>query len=508
MRVVVLLWCLLIGIAALAEEEMLDVVRKVVTPDGKPVVGARVVVRSFDTVRMQQEVATTTGTDGTVRARIRYRAYHGMMSPFGPPSHGYMMVDLPGYALAFGRLPVNGYDDGPLQLTPIFQQRGLIVDTTTNKPVAGATVFVLGLTATVPVNFRSADVTTKELVTTTAADGSFTFRGVTSEVLGGFGMPTVVGVTNGSVVAYYTVNGKTSVGENRNFTFSATTQTPQRVDITPAALLQGTVVDSLSGKPVAGASVNLEGTSDWINYLPDFKTDANGVYRVPVIPTNITKLYVTASQDDHTSACVLVYEKQAQRGQPAPMPAVISPEPISIHPLGPPVTVQIIDASTGKPVLPVASVELVVDKGIFDDDLKWVGNASISATADERGMATVRLPIGDNDVKIRCFGYEPDATITIPAQGVVVLKTQRREGVFLHFSGGKILPIDSPTIYSGDGKRMSSDGSCIDAKGYWFYALKGAPAGPYQIHMPRGGGDKVPLTTVDPAVWPNEITVK
>ncbi|HPO49079.1 MAG TPA: hypothetical protein PLO89_02040, partial [Spirochaetota bacterium] len=60
----------------------------------------------FAQVKLLQEVQATTGPDGIVTAVVQYRSFNtgGPQGPGGPASYGYMMVDMPGCALAFGKL--------------------------------------------------------------------------------------------------------------------------------------------------------------------------------------------------------------------------------------------------------------------------------------------------------------------------------------------------------------------------------------------------------------------
>jgi len=184
MRLFLALLVLLVALGCALGEETMTVSRKILLPDGKPAVGAKVIIRSFAQVKLLQEVQATTGPDGIVTAVVQYRSFNtgGPQGPGGPASYGYMMVDMPGCALAFGKLmapkpaatgngapaapagpklggmpsfPSGGgkkTDENVLKLAPAYTQTGQVVDAATKQPVPNASVFVGTLARSVPVN--------------------------------------------------------------------------------------------------------------------------------------------------------------------------------------------------------------------------------------------------------------------------------------------------------------------------------------------------------------------
>ena len=544
-----------------AVEETFTVSRKVLMPDGNPAVGARVIIRTLGGDNgLLQEVETKTGPDGMISATVRYDRPEMAMSPFGSVSNGYLIVDVPGCALAFGKLfgpsgaprggmappPAGGFipgggaprppsaggppprptlppagmepmgpmgggmgnpDAGALRLSLMYGQTGIVIDGTTNQPVAGATVFPVGLAQSIPVNYFWAGITTKELVAVTDRNGAFTLRGVTTEVIGGMGGPVMGGTTPAGVVAYVTQGDRTLVGENHRFSYSVQPRAkPQEIILQSTVALEGRVVNGVTTQPVAGVQVHLEGASDWVNCLPAVATDATGGYSYPAVLQG-SRIYAETKLANYTDGWVLATEGRGGKAE-----KIAAPD-IAIRPMGPLTTVQAVDAKTGQP--PVAGLRLTVqiDKGAFDDNLGWIGRQEIVVPMNPDGTAAARMPLGDIEISIFGPGYTGSQTVKVPAEGAVKVNVERRTGILLRFTTTNPNGFAGcgVSVHDGNDKNLPISGSNMitNSDGYWFFELANNPTGPFQVQVSRMGGMAAcAWTMVDPNTWPNVIPIR
>ncbi|HOF88941.1 MAG TPA: hypothetical protein PLZ36_12700 [Armatimonadota bacterium] len=540
MKLSLCLLALLVALGCAVAQETVTVSRKILLPDGKPAAGVKVIIRSFAQVKLLQEVEATTGQDGVVTATVQYRSFNtgGPQGPGGPTSYGYLVVDVPGCALAFGKLlapkpaaaagapavgPMPGFgapttgggnkaDENVLKLAPAYTQTGLVVDAATKQPVPNASVFVGSLARSVPVNIYWAGHTCKELVTTTNAEGIFTLRGVTAETLSSSwdSMPSVGGSTQAGMIAYATADGNVLGGENARFSFSPTPQaTPQRIEIGPTTTLTGKVVDH-AGKPVAGVKVRLDGVPQgWITCLPYATTDAEGIYIYQAI-TATERIYAFAEKEQYINGRVQAYARGRRMGQGDPLPPIAAPN-LTIRALGPMVTVRAIDATTGKaPAVPM-KLSVTLTEGIRDESMGWILGESTSAPMAANGTATIRMPYGRNEIRFIGPGYTGSGSVDIPCKDTPTLTMTRRTGILVHFVTDNPLGMKNviKRMRTVDGKAMPFSTDPFGPDDYWFVEIhRQSPPGPYEVSATRGGVEVCPWTRVDPAVWPNEIRVK
>lgn len=542
-RALVLGALLLASLRVFAAVETLTISRQVVLPDGKPAAGARVVIRTMDSdSTLLQELQTTTGPDGMIRAAVRYRQPEMPFSPFGPVSNGYLMVDLPGYALAFGKLfgdraggravrpgsmappPVmvpGGFRPGapppgaggqpagggsPLQLSPAYQQTGTVVDGATKQPVAGATVFPVALVKSVPVNFFWAGFMTKELVATSGADGQFTLRGVTAESIGGMGMPYMAGTVPAGLVAYATVGENTLVGENDRFVYSPQPRGgPLEIALQPTVTLEGRVMNGLTNKPVANVQVHLEGTSTWINCLPGVSTDTDGNYRFSAVLSG-PRIYAVSKGANYTVGFVLATRGRGREGEKIAAPA------ITVRPMGPPVTLKVLDGATGRPPASVLQLAVNIAEGMFDDNLGWIGRQVITMPVKPDGTASATMPVGDTSVNVWGPGYQGGKTVEVPAaNNEAIITLNRSQGLLIRFTTQHPQGLIGcfVTVKDGNGNNIqTTDISIKNPEGYWFCPLRDAPPGPYQVQVMRSRTPVCEWTTVSPNTWPNAVAIR
>jgi len=526
-----------------SEEEMLTISRQVLLPDGKPAAGVRVLIRTqADDNCLLQEIETKTGPDGMVRAVVRYHPPEMPFSPFGPVSNGYLMVDAPGCALAFGKLfggtpgggamrpgmmppppamipggapptraggsPVVG-GGAPLQLVPAYQNTGVVVTGENKQPVAGATVFPVALVKSVPVNFLWAGFMTKELVTTTGPDGTFTLRGVTAESLGGMGPPYMAGTVPAGLVAYATVGERTLVGENDRFVYSPQPRGgPVEIALQPTVTLEGRVMNGRTNKPVAGIRVHLEGSSTWINCLPAVITDAEGDYQFTAVLPG-PRVYALARDANYTIGWVLA----TGRGRGDAAGSIAAPA-IAIRPMGPPITIRVVDEITGKPPTSILELAAELEEGMFDDDLGWIGSQRITVPVKPDGTATVTMPLGETNVNVWGEGYHGGSTIEVPAaDNKAIVPVERTHGLLMHFTTTNPQGVNRcvVTVRDGNGNKLPimSSNVITNAEGYFFYDLEKQPTGPFQVQVTRPGGpEALPWTPGSTDTWPNIIQIK
>ena len=373
MRTPLVLFLLLCLAGVVQAETTLTVSRKVVMPDGTPAANAKVTLRTFTANGLVQELVTQTGADGTIEATMKYEP---AADPFaGNTSAGYMMVDVAGCALAFGRLtpkagtptgtgmrpgrhgsggggvggggglplPGGGSSstggDTTLKLLAAYQQTGTVVDGETKAPVPGAKVMVTGFNGGVGVNLGWAGFHTPELMTTADDKGAFILRGTTAESLGGMGLPMMSSWPVSTVIAMGTVNGHTEAGGNEHFCFNNPRRTDQQVLLGSTMALEGTVKDG-DGHPVAGVSVRLRGIpSYWVYSMPAAVTDANGVYEFPLLATTY-RIYVLASKPGYAGSFVQAADIVPRHGEPTVVPDKITAPPLTVRPMGPAITVR------------------------------------------------------------------------------------------------------------------------------------------------------------------------
>ncbi len=542
LKLAVWFWVMALALAAQAEDT-LTIQRKIVLPDGTPAAGATVTIRTYGGEGvLLQELVTQTGADGLLNATVKYIFPMGPMGPVGNDvTNGYLMVDMPHCALAIGRLvggkktggtspskvvmpygtgaqaPLGGFIGGgggggggplvPMKLLADYQQSGIVLNKATNAPVPGAQVAVVSFNPAFEMNLGWPKVSTAVMRTTAGDDGVFTLRGVSIEQPGG---AYLYNAASAFLVARQTIDDKVLVGELRRFAFSPTAKpAPQQVLLAPTTALEGLVVDAQTRAPLAGATVRLRASNSlWTDTLPTQVTGTDGRYRFPAI-TPATSLYVLATASNYTPGLAQVGRVGGTTYKPEPLPDIVTARAISLRPMGPPVTLKVVDAVTGHPPLPSLRVGIALCEAVRDDYLGAIGGSWLYTYTDANGVATTAMPLGMNAASVDGPGYSGRVTVTSPANAPVTVPIPRRTGLLIHFTTTNPHGLHGivPRLRGGDGAIINAATSPIDANGFKFFELWRPPPGPYQLSVSRDKQDVVPWTEVQPATWPTEVVV-
>jgi carboxypeptidase family protein len=165
-----------------------------------------------------------------------------------------------------GRVQVSGHNQQDVFFAAVPQIQtggaieGTVTDATTGNPIAGARVQAVGAVT------RAAS---------TRADGTYHIGGLPE---GSYDMTvTAFGYAPGSATGVAVIDGQTTT---QSFMLTAG----------PAHMVSGTVTNSGSGLPIAGATVTIQGTP-----IPPATTDANGMYAFPIVPEGTYTMTATKS---------------------------------------------------------------------------------------------------------------------------------------------------------------------------------------------------------------------
>jgi len=251
--------------------------------NGQPAAGVPVVYRVIGwNGSLEKEIAVNTDKDGGVK--LEY-------NPIDPYAglRGYQIITAPDGTLHL-RTREAWYRShtSSVEAKFIFTIRGTVVDTN-DKPVPGARVVLGGMVLNrmgndelMELNRPSANLETPALVVTTDAKGEFTFPPMTSTRK----------ETNPFTAAYLSARvaqGETVLaGETRvALTWHQQDEyqgsleaAPARITVKPTESIHGTVVDTVTGEPVAGATVCLytPGNTSGNDALPAVQTNDKGEY--------------------------------------------------------------------------------------------------------------------------------------------------------------------------------------------------------------------------------------
>ncbi len=154
-----------------------------------------------------------------------------------------------------GRVQISGHNQQDVFFAAVPQIQtggaieGTVTDATTGNPIARARVQAMG-----PVTRASS----------TRLDGTYHIGGLPE---GSYDMTvTAFGYSPGSATGVAVIDGQTTI---QSFMLTAG----------PAHMVSGTVTNSGTGLPIAGATVTIQGTP-----IPPATTDANGMYAFPIVP--------------------------------------------------------------------------------------------------------------------------------------------------------------------------------------------------------------------------------
>lgn len=433
--------------------------RKVQLPDGTPAANLPVRLLLFGTE--VRDITLRTDAAGTLTLTIPEAELAGRAYP-----QGYLYISAPGAATVIAQLalpsgermipggmpagppPLPGMPgmmmpgarpdpNAPLRLPPAFEQPGIVVDHKGN-PVAGATVEVSEAQVQpyaggIPVNFQAENFAIPALSTVTAADGTFRLPGLYVESSPG----VLLDRSLCSVRAVWEApDGRIWLGGNPRFLiYSKSNTVPDpngdrwKIEVAPTLSVGGRVVDSVTGKPIAGITVSLLARSDLLvgRCLP-VRTDDAGRYLFPAVPQGQLLLAVVKPQGDQYSGGWVQLTERRRLGIPAEdAPAAVTARDIELRPLirfkG-----SLRDKTTGK--APGFPVLLTVEYGErFSEGTNWgdlvYQPPAYTQVVPPSGEIDLYVPVGFCRVGLRAPGYgswfeqefktaNPRMTISVP----------------------------------------------------------------------------------------------
>lgn len=414
----------LLGLAQNAFALNLKVERQILLPDGKPAVGAQVLVRSLKSVdgTLLEDKAATTDAQGRVSTEIEMDN-DGRDDPVRVT--GYLEVDAPGAALTFenfgvwrGRRPENV---APLRLTQGYQVTGE-VQRNDGQPVPGATITLHAFASNWSpwrINYPGAGIVTPQASGKTGTDGTFSLRPVAiNQQNYGNGDPTL----RLNVSATATINGQAWAGQTemwgRQMVGAPAPPTPAPVPAPggPASLdpmstiplyptmdVRGRVLDAVSGAPVAGAGVSLMGSPNMvISTLAPVTTNTEGAFEFKGVPA-VFQLFAQVTHPNLSEGWARIGEERLQvLNKNATETKVYDGLEVKLRPWAT-VSGHIVDVATGKAPLSPMSIESVYDEGYNDGDI-GVGHSVVFGEAAPDATFTIKLPTGFNHVRVRGEG--------------------------------------------------------------------------------------------------------
>lgn len=331
---------------------------KVVSPDGKPVAGAKVLIFT-DLLSYPPEPTQTLETDaaGAFTADLQRMA---QLAP-GVGSFGFVTVYVPGFALAGGSIRQQG---NVYTLEPAKEVRGSVKDAA-GQPVAGAQVMLAGVLlnpeSQAKMSYLIVPLALKDKFTAkTGPDGQYVLGGVPSS-----GKDMVL-LDDPRFMGAFAEGGVT---------------VPGLLTARPGATITGRVVHE-DGKPAPGIRIGA-GFSSGMVVLP-VMTAADGTYRV----TGVMPSLVSVAATDPTGQWVATPTPpvQAKAGETAQAPDIVLTE-------GGVVEGTVTSQATGQPV---PDAQLI----ITGPQQTQPGGPIAPARADKQGHFKVHVLPGKNAITV------------------------------------------------------------------------------------------------------------
>lgn len=538
---VVVAW-LLLGVAgaALAQEavpapvQVLAVERLIQLPDGKPAAGAKVLLRTLNSKdgTLKQEKRVVADEQGVVRAEIESDESEG----FGSPRiTGYMVVDVPGMALAFEKFENwrRRSNVEPLRLSAGYQIKGKVL-TRQAEPVENAEIILVAFASNWSnwrINYPVANILTPEATTRSKADGSFEMRPVDIvEQTFGNGPPAVrpllaVRAVKGDKVLVGSGEVSARAIESRlpNGQQPANPRPEDSIRVYPAATVRGRVVNALDGQPIAGAQVVLRADAGGgvEALLRPAVSGQDGAFEFVDVPPAF-QLFAEASHEAFAGGWTQIGEKRSQIA--GDEPNVFENLEIRLRPWAK-VSGRVIDVATKAAPLTPISIFSVYDEG-YNDGRIAAGRGTVAARADAEGRFEMRMPVGYNHVSARGAGYweggreHPiDLDIKPAGEQNLLVEVRREKGFLTQFSSSAAQQQDNYDfdreydlhIRGADGKESATNWGRI-----WYWPLY-QPEDTLEIrvtHFVDGFVQEVvPWTKLtsssaapnDPQHWPRQI---
>lgn len=373
----------------------------IVLPDGKPAAGAQVTVRIVNPDgSLREDTRTEADEKGVFSVEVEPPA------EAGPPCRtGYLLVRAPSCALCLAPLPPSerGFSM-PVNLRPAFTVTGTVVDQD-KAPFGGARVAVISLHSassglgSLFVNAPLRGITTPELTTVTAEDGTFSLPGVT-------------GPQASTFTAYLDAETDDLIATETYMNLLPQTQ-PARLGLRRGITVSGHVLHGVTGQPLKGARVSLlGGPGHGVGARPPVVTDEQGAFCHTKIP-RLFKLFVTVEADD------LVNDWAEMSGEEDSEDVIIKLRPWAT------VSGKIVDPDTGAaPIVRCSEVTALYRQGSTQDREPTMhpGMTKVRPPAAD-GTFTFRTAAGPNRIWASgaAFKSAEPISIEVPPEGLTDL---------------------------------------------------------------------------------------
>jgi len=458
--------------------------RKVVLPDNTtPAVGASVVVRRYGDII--QETKTTTDAQGIFSVSFDFEALTKSNGPQVEKRNGYFIIDMPGYSLdcelfSLKNAPVDGVattDTDPklLRLAVDYSTSGLVIDHA-GHPIGNAQVLIVALKESqsqmILLNAASRGIITPQMITRTAADGSFHVRGVTATF--NIGWPSMghsgIGPVQGIALALSPDN--VLIGENEKFLFTPPNFTPhqgqeKRNDITvePTIPLDGKITNGATSEPVVGASVTLEGSPGVaINCLPPAITDQQGRYHFDHIPMNSSVLFTLCTAKGLSDGWAYAHDGRENHGSNEFITQPLTGVNMTMRPWVD-IPGKVSDETTGQaPVTPV-SVIAVYDRGAQEKPNRFraARQKIVESVVKSDGTFTLHVPTGISELVLKGPGYWSTNNVNAQLKDntPLLLSVKRLPGVLIRFVRKQPIDWSRCFVFTRNGNAGSETGNEI-----------------------------------------------
>ena len=452
----ILLWLLALNLTTAHAGH--KVRRQVLLPDGTPAVGAKIILRRFAAQehgepKLQTETVFLTDARGQFEIELEDNEIRGSV-----------LIDAAGCALALAPLHESwtclrmpGQRPRPIQLIETYELLGHVVNAR-GVPVVGAQVVLAD-----PLwNWVATGVSTPQLITESAADGSFSMRGISDLRYFDQERWSIYAIqrdrTKVVALGLETVMLKISKPEPhlarksvppRPVQYQLPLQyEPPRIVLHPTVSVGGQVVNPVLNQPVDGATVALD-TADCYLPLRPMKTGADGRFEffdVPILPSmgetrkDAYPLRIAARHPALPMVQTSLHEHVAFGKVAAVYQVTLHMRPLTT------LSGRMIDIETGKPPLwppLLMGYDLEVDAAGFYQSGEGVQTQIAPAT----GTFSMRLKAGPDQVGLSGPGFYTleellvngrnvyrQNGIDLPAPGYsnVLIKARKQPGFWIH----------------------------------------------------------------------------
>lgn len=523
---------LCLGIVLPGSAEVIELNRQVFLAGDKPAVGATASVYVFDgsTTQLKQTQKVTVGEDGWLRVKVDIppspseTVLDDHMGRRAIYNRHYMLVDAAGASTApdapVAIVPIHSYSHkergwaNPLRLEKGATINGKVFHE--GKPVAGAQVSMVWMRG-ILINSLDKSVQNPALQAQSGADGSFAIRPV---ILDHAGHPHDAQFPLCSLLAEKKVGTETLYGSMAEVSPVPPTTAPNPIYNPSLSLagtwkLRGTVVNEATGKPVAGATVEVATRSMWP--LSPVKTDATGAWEATGIPPN-REVFAVATHPN-TSVGVV---RAVSEGNPADAASgksrTIGGLTITVKPMAR-LSGRVEEEGTGKlppPMFPNREVPEVMVRASWGEQFgnSKVGGQLVRGPIAADGTFSMMVPVGEVSPGLNVPGYifaeRPTVQLTSAGQKDLILKIKKKPAFYVRLESPEPEGLKDLSIVTirEDGTEVST-GSLQNNSWYsnarqWGDTLK--------IRVRKGYGRDIKgikdvTLTADPAQWPQIITV-